>query len=214
MIKKNASIHWIAHRGDCENQIENTLQSIQTAIDNGIKYIEIDVQLTRDSLPILFHDNNLKRMFKIKNSICNVNFDVINQRPLRPSTNKKLHYANYYIPTLLQVVSLIQQYPNVTLYVEIKNINFAFFSYQHVYKTLLNCLQPILQQIVIIGFSYRFLRLVKKKSTLPIAYVLPSWKHYSEKMLANLQPNIIFSEIEIIPKNTSFHTKKRNMGCV
>lgn len=207
-MSHNNSIHWIAHRGDCENHIENTLESIQAAIDNGIKHIEVDVQLTQEALPVVFHDNNLDRMFNMNTSIAEKRFKEVNQQPLQSANKKELHHTHYYIPTLLQVVSLIQQHPEITLYVEVKNITFSSFSYQYVYKTVLQCLQPILQQVVIIGFSYRFLRYVKNNSTLPIAYVLPSWKHYSKKMLANLQPNIIFSDIKLIPENMTFHNKK------
>ena len=204
----DSTIHWVAHRGDCENHIENTLESIQAAIDNGIKLIEIDIQLTQEGFPIVFHDNNLKRMFNINTSIAKIRFEDIHQQSLQPPNKNEKRHSHYYIPTLLEVVNLIQQHPEITLFVEVKNINFTAFSYQTVYKKVLDCIQPILKQVVIIGFSYRFLRYVKNNSALPIAYVLPSWQHYSEKMLINLQPEVIFSDNAIIPKNERFHTKK------
>ena len=44
-IQKNrlndSTIHWVAHRGDCENHIENTLESIKAAIDNGINLLRL-----------------------------------------------------------------------------------------------------------------------------------------------------------------------------
>ena len=59
MLKKSKTNQWVAHRGDCEYHIENTIQSVQTAINNGIENIEIDIQLTQESLPIVFHDDDL-----------------------------------------------------------------------------------------------------------------------------------------------------------
>ncbi|NQY35518.1 MAG: hypothetical protein HRT37_11210 [Alteromonadaceae bacterium] len=44
---------------DCQFDIENTLASIQAAINNGITFINIDVKLTKDGLARLFHDRNL-----------------------------------------------------------------------------------------------------------------------------------------------------------
>jgi len=208
MLATKPLVHWVAHRGDCEHHMENTLNSIKAAIANGITHIEIDVQLTKDELPVAFHDDDLKRMFAINDALGNTLFSTIKQRPLRIGEHKVMHAAAYYVPTLLQVVELIKQHPSVTLYVEVKNINFTYFSYQHVYHTLMLCLQPILPQVVFIGFSYRFLRYVKCFSHLPIAYVLPSWQHYSAKMLANLQPDIIFTNHNLIPEHETFHTKK------
>lgn len=207
MSDKLSKIRWVAHRGDCENHIENTLESIQAAIDKGIKHIEIDIQLTKEGLPIVFHDSRLKRMFGIDKQVANVNFKEIKQLPLKTKATNKTN-NDYFIPTLLQVISLIQKAPDVTLYVEVKNVNFSHFSYSFVYNCITDCLKTIISQVVIIGFSYRFLRYVKNQSSLPIAYVLPSWAHYSPKMLANLKPEMIFADIDIIPTDARFHAKK------
>ncbi len=51
----------IGHRGASKYAPENTLASIQSAIDLGIDYVEIDVRYTSDDVPILFHDKLLHR---------------------------------------------------------------------------------------------------------------------------------------------------------
>lgn len=208
MLTKSHKIQWVAHRGDCEFHIENTVQSVQAAIDNGIDNIEIDIQLTKDSLPIVFHDDDLNRMFSINEKVANVSFDSIKNLPLKAKDNRKLHSNTYLIPTLATIVDIVKKSPSTTLFVEVKDVNFQFFTHQHVFKQVMALLQPIIEQVVIISFSYRFLRLVKNKTTLPIAYVIPSWAHYSQKMLRLLRPEIIFGDIDMLPKNESFEDKK------
>ncbi len=52
-----------AHRGIVEEGIfENTWQSLANAKKQGFEMSEIDVQLTRDHIPVLFHDESLLRM--------------------------------------------------------------------------------------------------------------------------------------------------------
>jgi len=51
----------IGHRGACGYAPENTLESIQTAADMGIEWVELDVKLTADNVPIIFHDDTLDR---------------------------------------------------------------------------------------------------------------------------------------------------------
>lgn len=51
----------IGHRGVARYAPENTIESIQAAADMGIKWVELDVKLTRDGVPILFHDDTLDR---------------------------------------------------------------------------------------------------------------------------------------------------------
>ena len=59
MVLKLPSI--IGHRGACGYAPENTLESINTAADMGVEWVEIDVKLTKDDVPIIFHDDTLDR---------------------------------------------------------------------------------------------------------------------------------------------------------
>ncbi|MDO4288653.1 MAG: glycerophosphodiester phosphodiesterase family protein [Eubacterium sp.] len=51
----------IGHRGSTAG-VENTLAAIQGAIDSGADYAEIDIQLSKDGVPVVCHDVNLKRL--------------------------------------------------------------------------------------------------------------------------------------------------------
>jgi glycerophosphoryl diester phosphodiesterase len=51
----------VAHRGDSFHAPENTLEAGRAARKAGAHAWEIDVQLTRDGVPVLLHDESLKR---------------------------------------------------------------------------------------------------------------------------------------------------------
>jgi glycerophosphoryl diester phosphodiesterase len=51
----------IGHRGAAAYAPENTLESFREARRRGARWVEIDVKLTSDSVPILMHDASLKR---------------------------------------------------------------------------------------------------------------------------------------------------------
>lgn len=53
----------VAHRGDPYRFRENTLASLRSALDRGADAVEIDVRLTRDGVPVLLHDDSLKRLW-------------------------------------------------------------------------------------------------------------------------------------------------------
>ncbi|MFH8627106.1 glycerophosphodiester phosphodiesterase [Streptomyces vietnamensis] len=53
----------VAHRGDPYRVRENTLPSIVSAIEQGADAVEIDVRLTADGVPVLLHDDTLKRLW-------------------------------------------------------------------------------------------------------------------------------------------------------
>ncbi|KUM67772.1 glycerophosphodiester phosphodiesterase [Streptomyces sp. ISL-22] len=54
----------VAHRGDPYRVRENTLDSLRSALRLGADALEIDVRLTRDGVPVLLHDETLKRLWE------------------------------------------------------------------------------------------------------------------------------------------------------
>ncbi len=55
----------IGHRGAAAYAPENTLASFREAHRRGATWVEIDVKLTRDGVPIVMHDASLKRTMGI-----------------------------------------------------------------------------------------------------------------------------------------------------
>ncbi|MFB7610818.1 glycerophosphodiester phosphodiesterase [Streptomyces gardneri] len=53
----------VGHRGDPYRVRENTLPSITSAIERGADAVEVDVRLTKDGVPVLLHDDTLKRLW-------------------------------------------------------------------------------------------------------------------------------------------------------
>ncbi|PPS87734.1 glycerophosphodiester phosphodiesterase [Streptomyces sp. MH60] len=54
----------VAHRGDPYRHRENTIDSLRSALDRGADAVETDVRLTRDGVPVLLHDETLKRLWR------------------------------------------------------------------------------------------------------------------------------------------------------
>jgi glycerophosphoryl diester phosphodiesterase len=49
------------HRGDRAVAPENTIPALQSALDSPLDFVETDVQLTKDGIPVLFHDETVDR---------------------------------------------------------------------------------------------------------------------------------------------------------
>ena len=50
-----------SHRGESEGAPENTIPAFELAIASGAEFVETDVQLTSDGVPVLMHDFTLDR---------------------------------------------------------------------------------------------------------------------------------------------------------
>ena len=72
----------IGHRGSGYH-VENTLEAIQNAQHYGLDYAEIDVQLTKDGVPVLFHDGTLARLSGRPESVGELTWAELQDIPLR-----------------------------------------------------------------------------------------------------------------------------------
>ena len=102
---------FFAHRGlhDNNHQIpENSLAAFQRAVDAGYG-IELDVQLSADRIPVVFHDATLSRMCGIDRRVDELTFAELRQLSLGntkeqiPSFQEALAFVNGKVPLLVEL---------------------------------------------------------------------------------------------------------------
>ncbi|MCM1387363.1 MAG: hypothetical protein NC231_08555 [Bacillus sp. (in: Bacteria)] len=101
-----------AHRGLYDNETaapENSMQAFRKAVDAGYG-IELDVQLTKDGIPVIFHDFTLERMCGVSGRIDTLTYEQLQKLFLMQTTEK--------IPTLKEFLDMVAG--RVPLIVELK----------------------------------------------------------------------------------------------
>ena len=76
-MKKISLPKIIGHRGAKGLAPENTLSSIIKAFSFGIKFVEVDVQISKDKVPLLLHDYNVDRTTNGKGQCRNFTFEEL-----------------------------------------------------------------------------------------------------------------------------------------
>ncbi len=66
-----------AHRGASINYPENTMKAFEMAVEQNADWIELDVQLTSDGIPVVMHDSNLYRITGVNKNIWEVTYNDI-----------------------------------------------------------------------------------------------------------------------------------------
>ena len=90
-----------AHRGLYDNSgdaPENSLAAFRKAVEAGYG-MEMDVQLTKDRIPVIFHDNTLQRVCGAEGRISDYTYEELQQFHLCNSEER--------IPTLAQVLEVV-----------------------------------------------------------------------------------------------------------
>lgn len=73
-LEPSTMIHYpwvIGHRGS-HYGVENTYGAIKGASDHNADYVEIDVQLSSDGVPVVIHDNDLSRLANVRKKVRNL----------------------------------------------------------------------------------------------------------------------------------------------
>ncbi|MCK5541884.1 MAG: glycerophosphodiester phosphodiesterase [Desulfobacterales bacterium] len=99
----------IAHRGNCEGLTENSETAFKQSIAYRVDGIETDVQLTKDNVPVIFHDRISLKLTGTKKWISSYTFDELLQ----------FNIKNEKILTLTKLLKLFSK--KTSLYIEIKS---------------------------------------------------------------------------------------------
>ncbi len=94
----------IGHRGLAACSPENTLAGIKYAADKGLKWIELDVKLSRDSIPLLCHDDTVNRTTNGKGNVSAMDYQTLSSLDAGGWFSPK--HAGETIPTLRQTLEL------------------------------------------------------------------------------------------------------------
>ncbi len=97
----------IGHRGAAAHAPENTLAGFRTAAQLGVKWVEFDVRLTKDGVPILMHDDNLDRTTDGKGSVANTTLKEI--KKLDAGSWFAEEFAGEPVPTLAEALDAIHK---------------------------------------------------------------------------------------------------------
>lgn len=104
----------VAHRGASEDAPENTVAAIRHALDVGADMVEVDVQRSRDGVPVLIHDTTLgrttdaQRVFPGRAPWRVGDFTHDELRRLDAGAWKSARFAGEGIPTLAEALAALQ----------------------------------------------------------------------------------------------------------
>ena len=118
-VRRPLEVELTAHRGASLVAPENTLAAIDAAIALGADRIEIDVMLTADGHPILFHDTDLRRMANDRRRVVGMTLDELREIDVGSWFGEA--FSSERIPTLDEALDRVANAPRpVTLNIELK----------------------------------------------------------------------------------------------
>lgn len=116
-LHQDALLHrpWvIGHRGS-GYYVENSYEAIKDANDSGADFAEIDIQLSQDGIPVVFHDSSLSRLSTVNKNVADLTAEQLQSITLTQNQHSS------HIITLEELVQRMQEEKmSVGLLVEFK----------------------------------------------------------------------------------------------
>ena len=201
----------IGHRGVKDLCPENTIESISTAFDIGLTYVEIDVKISKDQVPILLHDDTLDRTTNGSGLAVDFEYDFL----------KKLDAGQFFynsktnnsIPKLTDVLDLCKSRKR-NLNIELKpNMNFEKINVHKILE-----IAKDIKDVEIFYSSFditSFIEISNIYNNANRSFLIDSFEEYRLNDLFSItekyDANICGLNIEIISKEIIEKIKEKNL---
>ncbi|WP_284310047.1 glycerophosphoryl diester phosphodiesterase [Labrys miyagiensis] len=160
----------IGHRGAAAHAPENTLEAICCAAAFGVEMVEVDVQLTRDEVPVIIHDDTLDRTTTGTGPVFERSWKEIRELDAGASFGRA--FAGEHIPTLQDVLALCREL-KLGLNVEIKPYPGTDLRTAEIALSVLENFGPLEGSLLVSSFSVESLRTAHSLAPhLPLGYLI------------------------------------------
>jgi glycerophosphoryl diester phosphodiesterase len=197
----------VAHRGFAGAFPENSLAAVRAALELGARWVEIDVQVSKDEQVVLFHDRTLNRVCGIPGAIHEYPLEKLRELRLREPDRFGTEFENEPIAELHEVVELFQSYSGAMLFVEIKRIAIEQHGAALVLDKVREAVAPLAGRVILISFSHEFLQLASTQ--FPIGFILENWEQAGSDQLAELAPEFVFCNYTKFPEDGNLELPAR-----
>ncbi len=175
----------IAHRGASKYAPENTMAAFRKAFEMGATWVETDVMLTQDLIPILHHDDSLQRTAGVNICVQDCTFEQIQQYDVGGFFSPD--FKDEKIPTLEMLLTFLIE-KNMGLNLELKPTLSAEMITARI----------VMQAVIATGFPKEKI-LISSFSMLALEQAYARAPHYRYGWLCDNERNLEMGLASIIP---------------
>jgi glycerophosphoryl diester phosphodiesterase len=151
----------IAHRGFCGEYPENTMISFKKAVEAGCDELELDVQLTKDNVLVIIHDETIDRVTDGTGNVKDYTFEELRKFNVMATFGDK-HGFNP-IPSFEEYVSWVKD-KDVTTNIELKT---GHYYYKELEEKVVDMILKYGIENKVMFSSFNHLSLIRCKELVP-----------------------------------------------
>ncbi|MDX1609521.1 MAG: glycerophosphodiester phosphodiesterase family protein [Halofilum sp. (in: g-proteobacteria)] len=188
----------MAHRGYPARYPENSLAGMRAALEAGALMVEFDVQLTADGVPVVIHDEGLERTAGSEGSVLDLLAAALPGIDVSEAARFGDRHRQTPLPTLDEMLALIDEYPRVVAFVELKRASMRRFGRRALVDAVMQRVGRHRRRVVI-SYDAEMVAMARAAGALRIGWVTGSFDAANERSARELQPEFVFCSAEIVP---------------
>lgn len=189
----------VAHRGNALDFPENSLPAFASALDGGIRWVELDVQLSADGVPFVVHDAQLERTTRARGDLRLLSAEALDEVDAgEPRRFGDLH-RGVMLPRLQAFAGLLARHPAARAFVELKRASLAHHGTALCLEQVFGALAAVADRCVPISFDAAAVAAARAVTGRPIGWVIDRFDAACLDTLASLQPEYAFYDCLKVP---------------
>lgn len=201
---------FIAHRGYASAYPENTLIAIEAAEQAGAEYVEVDIQLSADHVPVLYHDRDLTRLCQQSGAIHDYTFSQLDEFYVTDSEKFADKYAKNKITSLQVFIDYLKKHPGLNAFIELKRLMIDTFGEELVLNTLLPMFDGMSNQVIFISYNQSILKNIHDTTNYATGIVIDEWNELNKN--ADWNSEWLFCSDQGLPDNNEELNTKSNIA--
>ena len=196
-VKAMRLLHLVGYRGNSAEFPENTLPALRSAIALGVRFIELDVHLSGDGVPMVCDEHQLARVTGDDDS----DMSGAQMSALDVSQTNRFgeRFLGTLIPSLTTALRLLEGRPEITVFVVLGRASVARFGHDQVISQVVRALRPFRSRCVLVSKDLATIHTARTRAEYPVGWIIPAHDSHTRLKYEAFKPEYLFCDRALLP---------------
>lgn len=192
-------LHLVGYRGNSAEFPENTLPALRSAIALGVRFIELDVHLSADGVPMVCNEQQLARVTGADTDDTDLSGAQMQALDVSQTNIFGDKFLGTLIPTLTTALRLLEGRPEITVFVVLGRASIARFGHDQVISQVVRAMQPFRSRCVLVSKDLATIHTARTRADYPVGWILSNFDGHTQIKVEAFKPEYIFCDLELLP---------------
>ncbi|MBS0421463.1 MAG: hypothetical protein JSR66_27390 [Proteobacteria bacterium] len=198
-MKAMRLLHLVGHRGNSAEFPENTIPALRSAIALGVRFIELDVHLSSDAVPMVCNEQQLARITVAEADTREMSGAQMQALDVSQTNIFGDKFLGTLIPPLTTALRLLEGRPEITVFVVLGRASVARFGHDQVISQVIRAMRPFKSRCVLVSKDLATIHTARTRADYPVGWIVSSYDSHTRLKLEAFKPEYIFCERELLP---------------